>query len=284
MLNEVRFYLPFYLTGGITPYFSPVLLDRIFCRTMFVQPGNALLLGQSIGSDAPIGSTFLVRHPDTIRAMEEDYHRFRKLCIPLMRVLEPEEQKNLVELNFFYGGTEPHIHMGHSPLMGTLPESVIESIERRTHAANMAGELLDFREMLHTKLEAGIQVTEILSLPTAEQIRAGKVMLPYSVALGEPTVFYEPDEFLRQLIAVTQTLERFRNYHMILTDRAPANVDIFAKENATLLVRLGSGGLVFFLQNRMADAFWHYLCHLRGQGKRETVMNTLKALIAELEQ
>ena len=39
-------------------------------------------------------------------------------------------------------------------------------------------------------------------------------------------------EVLRQLIAVTQTLERFRNYHMILTDRVPANVDIFAKEDA----------------------------------------------------
>ena len=282
VLTEVRFYLPFYLTGGITPYFSPVLLDRIFCRTMFVQPGKVLLLGQSIGSETPIGSTFLVRHPETIRAMEEDYQRFRDLCIPLMRVLEPEEQKSLVELNFFYSGTEPHIHMGHSPLMGTLPESVIESIERRTHAAHLARELLDFREMLRTKLEARIHVTEILSLPTTEQIRAGEVMLPYSAALGEPTVFYEPDEFRRQLISVIHTLERYPNYHLILTDRVPENVDVFSKENATLLVRLGIGGRAFFIENRTADAFWHYLCHLHGQGKREAVLNALKTRIAEL--
>lgn len=282
VLTEVQFYLPFYLTGGITPYFSPVLLDRIFCRTMFIQPGNAMLLGQSIGPGAPIVSTFLVRHPDTIRAMEEDYQRFRDLCIPLMRVLEPEEQKNLVELNFFYSGTEPHIHMGHAPLMGTLPESVIESIERRTHAAHLTGELLDFREMLRAKLEAGIQVTEILSLPTAEQIRAGEVMLPYSAALGEPTVYYEPDEFRRQLASVINMLERCPNYHVILTDRVPENVDIFSKENASLLVRLGIGGRAFFIENRTADAFWRYLCHLHGQDKRDTVLDTLNALSAEL--
>ena len=284
VLTEVQFFLPLYMTGGVQPYFSPVLLDRIFCRTMFLQPGKMAVISQSVGASTPPGATFLVRNPAAVSAVEDDYLSFRNLCIPLMRVLDPDNQADREMLNFFYASNEPHIHMGRVPLLGTLPESVIDRMKGRIHNEEFVRQLLGCREMFRSKLEAGIDVTEILNLPTPEQILAGSVMLPISSAFGKITLYYERAEFLQQLLEVTQLLEQYPNYHLIFTNRMPENVDTFSTQGTTLLVRLGAEGLAFFIQNRISYSFWDYLRHFHEKTNRELTIRTLQDLIDALEK
>ena len=284
VLTEVQFFLPLYMTGGVQPYFSPVLLDRIFCRTMFLQRGKMAVISQSVGANTPPGSSFLVRHPQTLQSVEDDYLSFRNLCVPLMRVLDPDNRADREKLNFFYASNDPHVHMGRVPLLGTVPETVIERMEGRIHNEEFARQLLGCREMFRSKLDAGIDVTEILSLPTPEQVLAGSVMLPISSAFGNITLYYEPAEFLQQLNEVTQLLEQYPNYHLIFTNRMPENVDTFSTQGTTLLVRLGAEGRAFFIQNNISNAFWDYLRHFHEQTNRELTIGTLQNLIETLEK
>lgn len=283
VFTEIEFYMPFYMCGNVEPYYCPVLLDGIFRRTMCILSGRRALAGQSIGEDTARSTSFLISHPDTLRAMEYDYRRFLSMCKPVMHILDPADASDADTMRELFQCNGRIIHAGHSAMLGTLPESALKSMEQRSGEALHIRQIRNCCAEMVEKLDSGFSVAELLNLPDIEAIRKGEISLTYAAALGCPQLKYTPAEYRLQLISIVQLMERYPNYHVILSDSLPKNVDIVAAQDSAILMRLDSGGKAFFFpSNRPVTALWNYLNRITVQEKREITLRTLNELIFSL--
>ena len=283
VFTEMEFFMPFYMCGNVEPYYCPVLLDGIFRRTMCILSGRRALAGQSIGEDTARSTSFLISNAATLRAMEYDYRRFLSMCKPVMRIVDPDNAAALDSLSDFFQRRCDMIHAGRTPMLGTIPESVIKSMEQRHSETLRVKQIRQCVAVLTEKLEAGISVTEILNLPSIQDIRSGFIPLVFSTSLGCRNLTYTPAELRLQLIHVIQLLEQYPNYHVVLTTGLAENLDMLVAEEAALLVRLDAGAKAFFFpMNRAATALWNYMEFYTGRENRESVVRTLNETIFDL--
>lgn len=283
VFTEMEFFMPFYLCGNVEPYYCPVLLDGIFRRTMCIYSGRRAIAGQSIGEDTARSTSFLITHSDTLRAMEYDYRRFLSMCKPVMRIIGPGDACEIEALHSYFRQEYDIIHAGRTPMLGTLPEAALKSMEQRSTETIQVKQIRRCISVIMEKLGSGISVTEVLNLPSVTDIRSGLVPLAFSASLGFPNMSYTPAELRMQLIHVVELMEQFPNYHVILSARLPENVDILAAEEAALLARLGTDGKAFFFpMNRAVTALWKYLDLYTGRENRESVIRTMNEMIFEL--
>ena len=283
VFTEMEFFMPFYMCGNVEPYYCPVLLDGIFRRTLCILSGRRAIAGQSIGEDTAQSASFLISHADTLRAMEYDYRRFLSMCRPIMRIVDPGDPSESGVMNELFQRDYSIIHVGRTPMLGMLPESVLKSMEQRGMEAVQMKLIRNCISIIVEKLESGVAVTELLNLPTIDDVRNGTVPLAFSSSLGLRNLSYAAHELRLQLIYIIQLMEQYPNFHVILAPILPENVDILAAEEAALLVRLETGGKAFYFpKNRAVTALWNYLDYHASRENREKTMRTMNELIFEL--
>lgn len=283
VFTEMEFFMPFYMCGNVEPYYCPVLLDGIFRRTLCILSGRRALAGQSIGEDTARSTSFLISHADTLRAMEYDYRRFLSMCKPVMRIVDPKDASAVGIMNELFPREYSIIHAGRTPMLGTLPESALKSMEQRNIDAAHIKKIRSCISIIAEKLESGVSVTEILNLPPTDDIKKGKVPLAFSVSLGLQSLTYTASEMRLQMIYLVQLMEQYPNFHVILASGIPENVDILTAEEAALLVRLGAGGKAFYFpMNRAVTALWKYMDVFTNRENRESTIRTINEIIFDL--
>ncbi len=277
MLEGLRKWLPLYLTGAVEAYYYPKAMDgAVFRRSLLVAVGRSALSANSVGEGT--GLSLLVSDRAAVAALTEECLDFLSLCEPLIRIYRAEDRRDLWELlRDFEAAPRSRIVAQRLPLGCTLPPEVAAAFGRQC-GKHMERFLREAAELLEQQLDAGLTVTELLSLPPAEEVRAGRVRHPISDYMGH-NLCYSPEQLKAHLAAVIALLRRRANYRVVLTDRIPEGTMLYAKEGlGCVFVRIVSPATIFYVnEEQLTSAFWAYLEHCADLGQnRELVIRHIE--------
>ena len=282
MLDGLLKWLPLYLTGAVEAYYDPRHGDGAFRRTLLVAVGYGALTASAVGEGE--GLNLLVTDPMAVAALREEFLDYLALCEPLARAFQPKDRRELwALLGRFEAEQRSRIAAQRLPLGCTLPEEGIASFARRC-GKEMERFLRAAAAHLEAQLAAGLTFTELLDLPPAEDVRAGRVRHPLSDYMGYD-LCYTPEEFKLHLASAAALLRRQPNYRVVLTDRIPEGTMLYAKEGLGCIVaRLNAPTVVFFVtEEHLVSVFWSYLQRSADLGQsRELVIRHIEEYVESL--
>lgn len=282
LLDELSKWLPMYLTGAVEPYYYPKPKEGAFRGTLIVARRYGAILGSTVGEGE--GLNLLISDRAAVAALTEEYENYLSLCSPLVRIFTPENREEVWELlREFEAAPCSRIVAQRLPLGCTLPSEVAAAFGRRM-GPQLEGFLREAAVQLDRQLSAGLTVTELLSLPNAEEVRAGNVRQPISNYMGYD-LRYSPEELKAHLRQVIALLRRSDNYRVVLTDQIPEGTMLYAKEGfGCIFVRIVSPATVFYVtEERLTSAFWAYLQRHADLGQnREMVIRHLEEYAEKL--
>ena len=282
MLDGLGKWMPLYLTGAVEAWYYPKPSDGAFRRTLIIARDRGAFTSNSVGDGE--GLNLLVSDPAAVGALTKEFQDYLSLCVPLMRVFRPENHADMLKLlRDFEEAPNSRIVAQRLPLGCSLPRSIAVAFGKRCEP-ELEKFLLEAARQMNAQLDAGLTLTELLSLPPVKEVRAGHVRQPLSEFLGYD-LRYSPEELKAHLRRVVSLLRSRDNYRVVLTDRVPAGTMVYAKENyGCIIVRRGAPTTAFYItEERLTDAFWTYLQHSADLGQsQDLVIRRIEEYIAEL--
>jgi hypothetical protein len=82
MLAAIDFWLPFYMTGAIEPYYCPRYREHFFRRTMFITPGVAALTAMTLAGQEHNAANIFSTDPDTVASLAREFTEIVSLPPP----------------------------------------------------------------------------------------------------------------------------------------------------------------------------------------------------------
>ena len=258
MVDGLRRWTPLYLTGAVESWYYPKSRDGVFRRTLIIARGFGAVTATAVGEGE--GLNLLLTEPAAVEALTGEFEDYLALCKPLIQIYGNDKREEVWEmLREFEAAPHSRIIAQRLPLGCSLPEEVIASFGRQS-SKRTEDFLRSAAETMATHLNAGLRITELLSLPPAEDVYAGKVWTPLSDFVGA-ILRFTPAELKAHLRRVTELLRSYENYRVVLTDRIPAGTLLYAKEGLGCIVaRTTEPTTVFFVsEEQLTSAFWAYL-------------------------
>ena len=286
MLSAIGQWLPLYMAGTIEPYFYPKKRDGVFRRTLFIAPGTAALVSNSVGVQTARAANVLYRNPAVVAAYEEEFYQYLRLCRPLMRIFNAKDREDcLLTLAEFEKEQGNALVKTESLSLLTIPEEVFSQMLSRAEAP--APELLGFHRFRAENLRQLLlkyDFTEIVVLPEPEAVMAGKVKVALSDMLGGGAIYYTPGEYLLHLQNIIKLLNTYENYHVhFVKGPIEDRYSVYVKEELGAIVAKTSQPPVVLAmsEGNMTASFWDYLISTIGEKAYENPDN--KAVIASLQ-
>lgn len=262
MLEAVQKWLPLYASGAIEPYFYPKLRDNIYRRTLFIAKGRSAIISSSIGSHTQESLNILVNSEPAVRALEVEFMDYFNLCKPLMRIY------NLRNNELFWKALKEFEESGGNfiitspvPSYFTLPEDVATNMAVRNDCRWILQNQNDTAQRFVHNLSQGNSVTELLNLPSLENVRDGLVRIPLCDLFGHPSLCYTLDEFKSHLKNIIRLLQIHENYNVIVSNQNGSEYLLLVKEDiGVIMSKSAPPSTVFGISERsMTAAFWEYL-------------------------
>ena len=282
MLDGLRKWAPLYLTGAVETRYYPKPRDGVFRRTLIIARDFGAVTATVVGEGD--GLNLLLTEPAAVAALTGEFEDYYALCRPLIQIYGNDKREEVWEmLHAFEEAPHPRIVAQRLPLGSSLPEEVIASFGRQS--SRRTEDFLRFAsETMYAHLNAGLRITELLSLPPAEDVYAGRVSTPLSDYVGAE-LRYTPAELKAQLRRITELLRSYENYRVVLTDGIPDGTMLYAKEGAgCIFARLKEPATVFYAsEERLSAAFWAYLQQFADMNQsRELVIRHLEDYMEKL--
>ena len=282
MVDGLRRWTPLYLTGAVESWYYPKPRDGVFRRTLIIARGFGAVTATAVGEGE--GLNLLLTEPAAVEALTVEFEDYLALCKPLIQIYGNDKREEVWKmLHDFESESHSRIVAQRLPLGSSLPEEVIASFGRQS--SKRTEDFLRFAsETMDAHLDAGLCITELLSLPPAEEVYAGRVSTPLSDYIGAE-LRYSPAELKAQLRRITELLRSYENYRVVLTDRIPDGTMLYAKEDVgCIFARLKSPATVFFVsEERLTSAFWTYLQQFADMTQsRELVIRHLEEYAEKL--
>lgn len=264
IFNAIRLWMPFYMTGSIQPYYYPRNRDGIFRRTLFIAPQTCALTSNSVGTNISNSSNFILFDKNTIDSLVGEYNDYLNLCKPLMKIyssnLTSSFANTLSEFESEDGDAllKPSSLSSLSMPLFVLEKSTKDLDEPHRHVS------FEYHKSRLKNLEKYLKnnvLTEILSLPSYEDIKNRKIQIPTTSLLGRHNFYYDQFSFKSQLENIISLVKQYKNYHLILVDEPTDDLTIYAKENVGLIIIKYNHPPISFAINEsfMTNAFWDYL-------------------------
>lgn len=174
MLAAIDFWLPFYMTGAIEPYYCPRYREHFFRRTMFIAPGVAALTSTTLVGREDDAPNFFCVDPEILKALTREFNEFLGICRPLMRIFTSHSSSGLAELV-----TEFEEQPGDCCCLlttlssATMPEDLFRRLVDRAGANSAIKEkILSIQRARSRALAENLKqhnYTEIVSLPSSKR-------------------------------------------------------------------------------------------------------------------
>lgn len=286
MLEAVAKWVPVYMSGSIEPYYYPKLRDGIFKRTLFISPKTAAIVSTSIQENTNGMVNFFVTDERAIDALSQEYANHFSLCRPLMRIF------NLITSERYWNifseieeAKATTIMIGTVPSLMTMPYEIASGMSKSLKSKLLIKinkkSVQSFTENItnHT-------VTEILSLPSIDQIVNGSVCVPLSDMIDGKGICYTKGEFRMHLENVVDLLKKFPNYNVLLNKNNTENIMLYGKEDiGVMITKCHFPSVVFAIsEQNMTSAFWDYLLLAKNKASEHNKKNVISQLNNIIEQ
>ncbi len=218
VLTAIAKWLPIYMTGKIAPWYYPKIRDGIFRRTLFLAPRTSAVVSSSVQNRTHGMLNLYLNDPNAIAALIKEFNAYLSLCRPLMRIFTGREAGDFLSLlrEFEAESVPAVLHPQYLSLL-TLPRQEAESMMRRAEVDGLLSGYIDRMRQFEETLQDH-SLYEMICIPDAEMIRAGKVPLPLSDMAHHDGLYYTPGEFRLHLEHIIFLLRTYRNYHVMLRD------------------------------------------------------------------
>lgn len=281
MLEAVQKWLPLYLSSAIEPYYYPKLRDGIYHRTLFIAHGKSALISDSIKNHTQEALNILINNPTAVKALECEFQDYFSLCKPLMQIFNLRNSDLFRQQLSEFESSDENIVMAHSSLSHiTMPESVALSMAKRCNKQW----IIECQIRASSQLNNGKHINEVLHLTKPETVRKGRHSVLMCDLFDEPTLCYTLEEYKLHLENVLKLLKRNENYNVVISDKVPENVLIYAKEDIGVIVaKIGPPSNVFGISEQsMTAAFWEYLQRMKSKTKKEKTIQVLNDYLESL--
>ena len=286
MLVALQKWIPVYMTGAIEPYYYPKILDRVFRKTLFVARGHSAIIASSIGEDSDSGINCLIHDVNAVNAFEEELLSFFKLCKPLMQIYNMNNQNEFMKaLDQFNEECANMITVRTTPSFFTMPISVANSMAKRIDSNWIIKRQKISQEVFEEMMNNNKTLTELINLPSIEDIKNEKVDFAMCDLFHRPGLSYTLNEMIEHLEMMIEKLKNNKNYNVILSSVIPRNEIVYVKEDVgTILVKSDFPSIAFAIsEQRMVYAFWDYLNQVK-KAKKEEVIKQLELFVEQLKK
>jgi hypothetical protein len=252
------------MTGLIAPYFYPKKRDGIFRRTLFIAPGVAAMVSNSIASSVEGAANFLFRNDDVIQTFAEEFLQYLRQCKPLIQIYTAKEKaayfSTLIEFEKEKGNA---LVKTESLSLLTMPKKVASQIMARM---GMNQEDLMILEKQRKQLfETNVldhDFTEIIHLFNADEMKRGQIKVAFSEMLCGGMAYYTPEEYILHLEHLIVLLEKYDHFHIhLIQGEEETNYMVYVREELGAIIAKTSAAPVVLAINEsnLTAAFWDFL-------------------------
>ncbi|NLN83230.1 MAG: hypothetical protein GX138_02575 [Firmicutes bacterium] len=288
MLNAIGQWMPLYLTGSIKPYYYPKTRDGLFKRTLFITPGSLAMVSGSVGDATSYGANLIIEEPKAVAAYEEEFHLLLNQCQPLMLIYtEDDKDRAMRTLTEFEEELTNTIKKTEALSLLTMSDQLLEKTLANT---DFFDEYIELHKRRKENFEVALkhkQFTEIIKLPSIDDIVKGKVNIALSFVMAGGEISYTPALFYEHLKYVVELLKKEENYQVSLVE---STVDerymVYLKENRGVVVAKTSQPPVLLAMNEsnMVASFWSFLQSIVNKRLADSKESTIELLEDYLEK
>lgn len=297
MLASVARWSPLYASGSIDAWYCPRLRDNIFRRSLFIARGRSAMIAQTSGEANRLN--ILIRNPQAVKALEDDFEDFLSKCRPLMKIYNTTNHRHFTSVLLQFKNVEsPLLQFHATPSWLTMPKEVAESLSQRPGCDSFYHHMTDYRRRLFMRQRSIANfVTDIISLPGIDTVIKGKVPVPLTDFFGIPPLFYNAEEFRLHLMASLQLLKNAADYNVVLLsadmtysvfdNQALANYSMIYSEKAGVILCgvQAPTTVTYSREQNIVATVGEFLNHfVKLSAPREEVIARLQNYIAELTQ
>lgn len=295
MFAAIDFWLPFYITGAIQPYYCPKYREHYFRRTIFAAPGTAVLTSSTLqGLERNAPNLFSTDLP-FVNSLTQEYYEYLNICRPLMHIFTDSYKPTLAEnLGKFalQAGDCSRLSNFISPY--TMPEEVFIRLLERSNIDPLNQKIvLEQYKLRKTELLnnlCSLKYTEIITLPSPAEIKQGAVMAEIQELAGAPPLAYTTVELIQHLKNIIVLLKEYKNYHLIISPRSfQSQITLTVKDETGVVIIKRDPPLTFFTFDHpnMTNAFFCYVEDYVNKipnknREKEEVIRMLEDLLQEL--
>jgi hypothetical protein len=270
ILAAIDYWMPFYLTGAVEPYYYPKYQENIFRRTMFIAPGTAALNCSTVSEYSDKAQQFLYWKEEIIDLLVKEYNVFLKRCRPLMQIYTGKNTFNINKLQIEFDEQPAEmISIADMPSFVTMPESLMQKfLENNEAEKELKQDVLSVYKQRRRAFISNLSENkyyEIITLPRKEDFLEKGKSLNINDFFSELNFNYGFSDFYDHLKNNINLLERYDNYHLYLTDDFPYhNIKLAVKDEVGALINRNDEKAVTiaFNQPNITNSFFTYLKYM----------------------
>lgn len=296
MYALLEIWIPLYVTGKCEAYFYPKLRDGLVKNSIFVVPKTAALISLNCSSDLDCAANFMLTEHKLLKHLEHEYKSYLSQCTPLLETLTQESIEKQYELLYEFEQRKADCILKADMLSSlTLSEDTLSGFIERIDSNQRAAiyEKQKIRKQNFVKFLKHYVFTELIVLPSVQDIQNNLVKINLSHLLGYNEIYYTTEEFIAHITETLEYIKNYPNYNLILLEEdILANCIIYSKKNVgTFLANAESPFSLFFIKElSVSNSTWDYLSYKTGEDdpliiqKNDTInklTNLLEILISE---
>ena len=285
-------FFPLFGSGRLSIYFCPYLRYSITHHTLAVAPEAGAMASHSTERQKD-AAAILTTDPRLVDSFLNEFQNYLSYCSPMFSFYRSTASlaQGLHETLFYSGA---YTIMTPELSCDTLPLQLM--IECQEHAAGptereyIARYLQDTPQFIK-RLEH-CTVMDIARLPSAEEIRSGKVPVVLSQGFTDPPLTYTAETFALHLKNLVWLLEHYENYHFVpYASNWTADFSVVAQEHLHVMFTRTSPPYISCrithpeVMENIQDYLMYRIKQLKYSKKdKKLVIERLKRLIAELTE
>lgn len=265
MLEALSKWMPLYMTGAIEPYYYPKKRDGVFKRTLFIAPKLTAITTSSLDMIEDQALNILFKDKKALAALTSEFESYLNMCRPLMQIFTYHQKLQYLELlKEFEEEATPTLLKSNCLNWSTMPGSVAESIINRSDSDDKE-RLIQYFHNRKAVFEKGLErhtFHTLLQLPSATDVREGKVNVAFTGIPETSNIRYTPHEYKAHLENTIHYLKKYDNYNIkVTTKKRHDHFILYVKEDVgAIVIKQNSPHAIFAINEiNMTAAFWDYL-------------------------
>lgn len=209
-------WLPLYMTSQVTAYSYPRLRDNVHRRTLITVPGEIAMTSNSVAHQVTSSETLLTTNKRLTRAYAAQFQDYLALCQPIQNIYTKSEDLMYCFTRFLsLEGTRiqkvASLSAETAPpeLMAYCVEKIAQPEFKKLSSLFLQEFSLTENNLDHHKF------IDIVSFPSAEEVRNGLVPIIPSYTEDSRPLYYTPETYILHLKNILHILETYENYHFI---------------------------------------------------------------------
>lgn len=221
ILGAIEKWLPIYMHGNLESYYYPTDNWGPFRQTLMIAGDSLALTSVSLDNRSDSQLNYYITDKTKVKSLIETFYGLIEKCQPLLEVFTDKNRaeyfSELLDAESIFSET---CSFSQSLSSITMPVSVINEVHENAGWIKESAErfLLKRQELFFECLKDNRYI-DIMSLPSVEDVKSGKVMIDLSHFFPDGPLPYELGHYKQHLINVISLLETYENYSVILLDK-----------------------------------------------------------------